>query len=57
METVNVISTYTLGQALEDGYLYKVADLSNGKSYIATVGIHSKLTHPLIMQICRTHLT
>lgn len=46
-----IISTYTTTQAIDDGFLYKVADLSGGKQYLATVGICSDFTYQEMIEI------
>jgi len=50
-EKPEIISTYTQNQAIDDGYLYKVADLSNGKTFVITVGIKQLLDDKEVMEV------
>lgn len=50
-EKPEIISSYTQMQAIDDGYLYKVADLSNGKTFVITVGIKELLNEYEVMEV------
>lgn len=46
-----VISSYSQGQAIDDGYLYKIADLSNGKTFVVTVGVKKDFDNYEAMEV------